>query len=50
MVKAIRNIELALGDGIKNQVKVRKNINIARKSILAKRDIEKGDIFFQKKI
>ncbi len=45
MVKAIRNIEIALGNGIKavsNSEK--KNIDIARKSIVASRDIKKGEI------
>ena len=44
MVKAIRNIEKALGNGIKKSSKSEeKNINIARKSIVAKRDIKKGE-------
>ncbi len=46
MVKSIRNIELALGSSIKKPSKSEaKNINIARKSIIAKEDIKKGDIF-----
>lgn len=46
MVKAIRNIELALGNGIKKASKSEaKNKNIARKSIVAKIEIKKGDIF-----
>lgn len=46
MVSAIRNIELALGDGIKKPAKGElKNINIARRSIVAKCDIKKGTIF-----
>jgi N,N'-diacetyllegionaminate synthase len=46
MVKAIRNIELALGNGIKKPSKSEsKNISIARKSIVAKVDIKKGEIF-----
>ena len=45
MIKAIRNIELALGNGIKKpSVSESKNINIARKSIVAKVDIKKGEI------
>ena len=43
MVKAIRNIELALGSSIKKPSKSETpNINIARKSIVAKCDIKKG--------
>ena len=46
MVKAIRNIELALGNGIKKPSKSEsKNISIARKSIVAKGEIKKGEIF-----
>ena len=45
MIKAIRNIEKALGDGIKQPSKSEfKNINIARKSIVAKQDIKMGEI------
>jgi N,N'-diacetyllegionaminate synthase len=44
MVKAIRNIELALGDGIKKPSKSElPNMQIARKSIVAKTAIKKGD-------
>ena len=51
MVTAIRNIELALGDGIKKPSKSEeKNITIARKSIVAIEDIKKGDIFTIKNI
>ncbi|WP_026915713.1 N-acetylneuraminate synthase [Christiangramia portivictoriae] len=46
MVSAIRNIELALGDGIKApSASEIKNIPIARKSLVAKKDISAGDIF-----
>lgn len=45
MVNAIRNIESALGDGIKVPAKSElKNVVIARKSIIAKRDIVEGEI------
>jgi N,N'-diacetyllegionaminate synthase len=46
MIKAIRNIEKAMGDGIKkpSQSEI-KNIPIARKSIVAKKPIKKGDRF-----
>jgi N,N'-diacetyllegionaminate synthase len=44
MVKAIRNIEKALGDGIKKASHSElKNRPIARKSIVASRDINKGE-------
>lgn len=45
MVKAIRNVEMALGNGQKTvQKSEQKNIKIARKSIVARRDIAKGEI------
>lgn len=46
MVNAIRNIEVSLGDGKKSPSNSeKKNISIARKSIVAKKEIKKGDIF-----
>ena len=46
MVEKIRNIELALGDGIKKPSQSElSNIDIVRKSIVAKTKINKGDIF-----
>ena len=46
MVAAIRNIERALGDGIKRLTSSEaKNRPIARKSIVASRDIRVGEIF-----
>ena len=46
MVQAIRNVEAALGDGNKRPSKSEeKNISIVRKSIVAKRDIVKGELF-----
>ena len=46
MVRAIRNIEKAFGNGIKTPSSSEiKNINIARKSIVAKKPIRKGEIF-----
>lgn len=46
MIRAIRNIELALGDGEKKPSgSERKNIDIARKSIVAKCDIKADEIF-----
>jgi len=44
MVKAIRNIELALGSSVKKPSKSEMpNMQIARKSIVAQTDIKKGD-------
>ena len=46
MVKAIRNVEIALGNGIKKPSKSEvKNLSIARKSIVAKCQIKKGETF-----
>jgi N,N'-diacetyllegionaminate synthase len=46
MVKSIRNIELSLGDFEKKASESeRKNMSIARKSIVAKTAIKKGDLF-----
>lgn len=46
MVKAVRNIELALGSGIKKPSRSeKKNIPIARKSIVAACSIAAGEIF-----
>jgi N,N'-diacetyllegionaminate synthase len=46
MVIAIRNIEKALGDGVKKpSPSEMKNISIARKSIVAKKPIKKGERF-----
>ena len=51
MVKAIRNIERALGNGIKKPTKSEmSNIKIVRKSIVAKTTIKKGEIFTEKNI
>lgn len=51
MVKSIRNIELALGDGIKKPSESeRSNIKIVRKSIVAKRGIKKGEILTEDNI
>ena len=51
MVKGIRNIELALGDGIKKPSKSETpNIEVARKSIVAATSIAKGEIFTEKNI
>ena len=46
MVAAIRNIEKAMGDGVKTpSLSEIKNIPIARKSIMAKKSINKGERF-----
>ena len=46
MVSAIRNIELALGDGHKTvSESERKNIVVARKSIVAAKNIKAGEVF-----
>ena len=51
MVTAIRNIEKALGDGIKRPSESeKKNIAIARKSIVAAQKIKKGEIFTEENI
>ena len=51
VVKAIRNVERALGTGIKKpSPSERKNITVARKSIVAKRDIKKGEIFTEENL
>lgn len=51
MVKAIRNIEAAMGDGRKVPMdSEKKNIDIARKSIVARRDIRKGESFTEENI
>jgi len=46
MVKAIRNIEIALGSSIKKPSKSEKpNMEVARKSIVASKPIKKGELF-----
>ena len=51
MVSAIRNIELAMGDGIKRPSNSEKeNLLIVRKSIVAKRKIKAGDLFSKNNI
>ncbi|HEB7530892.1 TPA: N-acetylneuraminate synthase [Campylobacter coli] len=46
MIKAIRELEKAFGDGIKKPSKSEsKNINIGRKSLIAIGPIKKGDLF-----
>lgn len=51
MVRGIRNVELALGTGVKQPSESeRKNIAVARKSIVALTDIKKGDLFTEENI
>lgn len=51
LVQAIRNTELALGDGKKAVTQSEaKNKDIARKSIVAKRPIQAGEVFSQENI
>lgn len=51
MVRAIRNIELALGSGVKDVAdEERPNIEVARKSIVAARDIRRGEILTDENI
>jgi N,N'-diacetyllegionaminate synthase len=51
MVKAIRNIEKAMGDGIKRpSPSETKNMPIARKSIIASTFIKKGEVFTEQNI
>lgn len=51
MVSAIRNVEAAMGDGIKRPSKSEKrNMEAARKSIVAKTNIKKGEIFTQENL
>lgn len=46
MIDAIRNLEKAMGTGIKMpSVSEKKNISVARKSIVARQKIRKGDVF-----
>ena len=51
MVKSIRNIEIAMGDGIKQtSPSEEKNKPIARKSIVAQKKISKGEMFTSENI
>lgn len=51
MVRAIRNVEKSLGTGIKQpSISEQKNIAIARKSIVAKCGIEKGQVFTEENL
>lgn len=51
MIEAVRKVELSLGDGVKiPSESERKNINIARKSIVARCRIEEGEILSMENI
>jgi len=51
MVKSIRNIELALGDSVKKTTQSEiKNKQLARKSIIAKTAIKKGEVLSEENI
>lgn len=51
MIRSIRNVELAMGDGIKKPSESElKNITIARKSITASCNIKKNEIFTEENI
>lgn len=51
MVQDIRNIELSLGDGIKQMVQAESsNIAVARKSIVASSPIRKGELFTEQNL
>lgn len=51
MVRAIRNVEVALGNGVKKPSKSEmRNMTIARKSIIAKRNIKKGEVFTEENL
>lgn len=51
MVQAVRNIERALGDGEKRPTSEEERVRqVARKSIVAKRRIRKGEVFSEKNL
>lgn len=51
MVRCIREVEAGLGDGVKRvSNSERKNMPIARKSIVAKTDIKEGEVFSEKNL
>ncbi|MFW6029920.1 MAG: N-acetylneuraminate synthase [Halanaerobiales bacterium] len=51
MIDSIRNIEIALGDGVKRPTESElKNKLVARKSIVANKDIKKGDKFSEENL
>lgn len=51
MVRSIRNIEMALGSGKKKPCESElENLHISRKSIVASKDIKKGEVFTEENI
>lgn len=51
LVSSVRNVEKAMGSSIKQPATSEiKNMNIARKSIVANKDIKKGDVFTEDNI
>lgn len=51
LVSVIRNVEIAIGSGVKQPAESeKKNMAIARKSIIAKRNIAKGEIFTEENL
>ena len=51
MVRSIRTVELALGDGVKCPTASElKNLPVARKSLVAKVEIKLGDVFTAKNL
>jgi N,N'-diacetyllegionaminate synthase len=51
MISAIRNIEQVLGDGVKKPSQSEmKNILVARKSIVARKPIQKGELFSEENL
>ena len=51
MVKCIRNIEISFGDGIKKPSESEiKNLVIVRKSLVAKQNIKKGELFTEENL
>ncbi|SCX02839.1 N-acetylneuraminate synthase [Lachnospiraceae bacterium YSD2013] len=51
MVRAIRNVEVAMGDGVKRPTESeKKNIEVARKSIVASKNIKAGELFSEDNI
>lgn len=51
MVDSIRHIELALGNGMKQPAESeKKNMAVARKSIIARKDIKAGEIFTEENL
>lgn len=51
MVQAIRNIEVAMGDGVKrSSASESKNIAVARRSIVALKSIQNGELFSEENI